>query len=235
MRSLAATFNEMVAKLDLLLDSQQAFVADASHQLRTPLTALRLRLENLERDLPVAGRRELEGALEEVSRLSLIVDALLTLARADSERSGPASVDPASLLGERVAAWDALAAERGVALGMRAEGELAARAVPERLAQVVDNLLANALEVAPAGSAIELRARRVDAWIELRVSDRGPGLTPQQREHAFDRFWRGGAGRGSGLGLAIVRRLVSADGGTVELQPREGGGLDAVVRLRAAE
>jgi signal transduction histidine kinase len=98
------------------------------------------------------------------------------------------------------------------------------------LRQVLDNLLENALEAAPAGSAVAV----VASQRELRVRDQGPGLSPAQRERAFDRFWRARPGAGSGLGLAIVLRLVEADGGQVALRPAADGGLEAVVSLPAA-
>jgi signal transduction histidine kinase len=224
----ARSLNETAAKLEALLRSQEAFVADASHQLRTPLTALRLRLENLE-----AGGADVEAALAEVERLAKLVDDLLALARADANES-PAVVLPVSEVVEaRVAAWSPLAAERGVRLAARGDSATRARGSRDRLEQVLDNLLANALDASPAGSAVEIRADRRDGWIELHVVDHGPGLTPDEREHAFARFWRGTSG-GSGLGLAIVKRLVEVDGGEVELREAVGGGVDAVVRLRHA-
>ena len=235
LRRLAGSFNEMVVQLGSLLHSQEQFVADASHQLRTPLTALRLRLENLARDGDGRREGEFEGALEELERLSALVDGLLTLARADRAASTPAELDVASGLGERVDAWSALAEEQQVRLVARVEGRLHALATPGRLEQVLDNLLANALEVAPAGSDIELTAARSGPLVEIRIRDRGPGMSSEEIAHAFDRFWRGGADEaGFGLGLAIVQRLVHADGGEIELRPREGGGLDAILRLRAS-
>lgn len=227
-RSLARSFNETAAKLKALLRSQEAFVADASHQLRTPLTALRLRLENLE-----AGGADVAGALAEVERLARLVDDLLALARADASGAGAGTVDVGDAIAGRVEAWSALASERGIELVAR-NGGPRARAARSRLDQVLDNLLSNALDVAPPGSAIELSAALVDGWVELHVTDHGPGLPPDDRVRAFDRFWRGRAGPGSGLGLAIVRRLVSADAGEVELQETAGGGVDAVIRLRPA-
>ena len=235
LRRLAGSFNEMVVQLGSLLHSQEQFVADASHQLRTPLTALRLRLENLARDGDGRREGEFEAALEELERLSALVDGLLTLARADRAASTPAELDVASGLGERVDAWSALAEEQQVRLVARVEGRLHALATPGRLEQVLDNLLANALEVAPAGSDIELTAARSGPLVEIRIRDRGPGMSSEEIAHAFDRFWRGGADEaGFGLGLAIVQRLVHADGGEIELRPREGGGLDAILRLRAS-
>ena len=236
LRRLAASFNEMVAKLEALLHSQEQFVADASHQLRTPLTALRLRLENLAPQGEALGDEELEGALDELERLSALVDGLLTLARADRAASAPAELDVASALDERVDAWSALAEEQRVQLRVQADGRPHALVTPGRIEQVLDNLLANALEVAPAGSSIEFTAEHSDPWVEIRVRDRGPGMSPEEIAHAFDRFWRAGADEaGIGLGLAIVQRLVLADGGEIELQPREAGGLEAILRLPASD
>jgi signal transduction histidine kinase len=136
---------------------------------------------------------------------------------------------------ERVDTWLPLADERGVDLVAHLDGPLPVRAAPGRLAQVLDNLLANALEASPAAGKVVLSARVASPWVELHLCDEGPGLTPEQRERAFDRFWRAASGGGgSGLGLAIVRRLVAADEGEVELRESAAGGVDAVVRLRPA-
>jgi signal transduction histidine kinase len=232
LRRLAGSFNDMVAKLATLLRSQEQFVADASHQLRTPLTALRLRLENLAPDGEAPADEELEGALDELERLSALVDGLLTLARADRAASTPSEHDVASVLDERVDAWSALAEEQQVELRAHADGRPHALVTPGRLEQVLDNLLANALEVAPARSVVELSAEDADGRVEIRIRDRGRGMSAEEIERAFDRFWRGGPDEaGFGLGLAIVQRLVGADGGEIELRPREGGGLEAIVRL----
>ena len=234
-RDLARVFNETAAKLQTLLHSQEEFVADASHQLRTPLTALRLRLENLESDVGARGRDSLEGALGEVERLSRLVEGLLALARSDASDEPSAPVDVAALVRSRADAWSALAEERGVRLATSGDGRALARAAPSRLEQALDNLLSNALEVSPEGSTIRMGTERRDGWVELHVVDEGPGMTADERTRAFDRFWRGrGSGDGSGLGLAIVKRLVAADDGEVELRAASSGGIDAVVRLRAS-
>jgi signal transduction histidine kinase len=232
-RSLAAVFNETVAKLEQLLVSQEEFVADASHQLRTPLTALRLRLENLARDVAPPGRAELDGAVAEVERLASLVEALLALARADARREPAGRVDVDGVVRERVQAWTALADERGLRLDAVLAEAAAARTAEERLRQVLDNLLENALEASPEGGTITVETRLAAPWVEVRVRDEGPGLTPEERERAFDRFWRSRDGEGSGLGLAIVRRLIEQDGGEVRLLEAPGRGLEAVVSLRA--
>ena len=222
-RSLAAVFNETVAKLGQLLRSQEEFVADASHELRTPLTALRLRLENLEAELDDDGRRAVDAALREVERLSQMVDGLLALARADAGATPAGRVDAAALVRERVATWQALADERGLTLVADAGGAVPVRASPERIAQVLDNLVANAIDHAPEGTTVTVTARTAGPLAELHVLDDGPGMTAEQRARAFDRFWRAGSGHGgSGLGLAIVRRLVEADEGEVELAEAPG-------------
>ena len=226
-RSLAAAFNETVAKLARLLRSQGEFVTDASHELRTPLTALRLRLESL----PPSQDRD--AALQEADRLRDLVDGLLALARADAGGEAPARVDVTVVGRERLEAWRPLADEHGVALVAQLDGPLPVRVAPGRLERVLDNLLSNALDASPAGGSVTLSADAAPPWVELHIGDEGPGLTPEQRERAFDRFWRAGSGGGgSGLGLAIVRQLVAADEGEVELREASSGGVDAVVRLR---
>jgi signal transduction histidine kinase len=235
-RRLAAAFNDMAARLSRLLDSQRAFVADASHQLRTPLTALRLRLENLEATTPAAAAGDLGAAVAETGRLARLVDGLLVLARAEAAPGRREVVDLAAVVADRRVAWAPLAAEQKVELTVHPTSATPVWAVPRALEQALDNLLANALRVAPAGSRIQLAIRQVGGWVELHVIDQGPGMPADQRQRAFDRFWRGPANDrdGTGLGLAIVRQLLEASGGTAELHPNPGGGLDAVARLRPA-
>ena len=215
-RSLARVFNETVGKLGLLLDSQREFVADASHELRTPLTALRLRLET----------GDVDGALDEVERLGELVEDLLALARADAGAEPPGAVDLAAVVRSRVEHWAPLAQERGIAIAAAVRPGTA-RAGDRRVAQVLDNLIANALDAART----EVRVS-VDGTT-LRVSDDGSGLGAGDQARAFDRFWSRRPG-GSGLGLAIVKRLVEADGGDVTLANAPAGGCQATVRLRPA-
>lgn len=237
-RALAESFNRTAGRLEGLVSSQQAFVADASHQLRTPLAALRLRLENLEGELEDESgpaREDVGGALTEVARLSRLVDGLLELARAERSVTATEPIELGVLVDGRVEAWSALAAERDVDLVATLDPDLVVSSTPGRLEQVLDNLVANALDVAPPGTSVRVSGRHTHAGIELVVSDAGPGMSVEQRARAFDRFWRpSGADRdgGTGLGLAIVRRLVTADGGSVELDESVDGGLAARVLLR---
>ncbi|HBU02534.1 MAG TPA: two-component sensor histidine kinase [Acidimicrobiaceae bacterium] len=238
-KDLAAAFNATAVRLEELVTAQEQFVADASHQLRTPLTALRLRLEMLELDADDDATEDIEGARNEVQRMSRMVDGLLALARAERTQSPrPGRLELNDLLRERAAAWQPLASERGVRISSE-ECRLKARCSADMLSQVLDNLIANALEVSPEGSTLKLHATTEDSpsgsVVALHVVDEGPGLSEEQRERAFDRFWRATNERGelggTGLGLAIVQKLVESEGGRAELRSAPGGGLDAVVLL----
>jgi signal transduction histidine kinase len=238
LQGLARSFNSTAARLEALVRSQQAFVADASHQLRTPLAALSLRLENLEAEGPELRIDDLHGAQREVQRLARLVEGLLRLARAEEAAAPTEPIDVTVLLDGRRDAWSAFAAEREVQLVSLVEAT-EVRSVPGRLEQVLDNLISNALDVAPAGTSVVLAARRDGDHVRLEVRDAGPGMPPEQRARAFDRFWRArpdrrGPGGGFGLGLAIVGRLVAADGGTVMLEDAPEGGLAVVVVLPAS-
>ena len=230
-RALALEFNEMVARVDGLMTAQRDFVADASHELRTPLTALRLRLENLERHVDQAGRERVAAATDEVTRLSRLVDSLLALARADEAVPHAEQIDVTTIARARIEAWRPTL-ERGVRLELDTIGPAWAHAGAERVAQVLDNLLANALRAAPDRTTVTIQIRKSDVGPVLIVRDRGPGMTQEEKARAFDRFWRAGSGTdGSGLGLAIARRLVELDGGTIELRDAPGQGLEAVLQL----
>ncbi len=236
-RELARAFNTMADRLAQLIRSQQAFVSDASHQLRSPLTSLRLELEELELD---ADRELAEGirrTIGETMRLSRLVNDLLALARADASAPQPTAQDATQVLANRVDSWRALAADRGVELVLSSEGPVVVWIVQGHLEQIVDNLLDNAIEASPEDSAIRVRTVQRGEHAEIHIADQGHGLDAQGRARAFDRFWRApdaGPGTGSGLGLAIARQLARLSGGEVELHSPDGGGLDAVVSLRKA-
>ena len=234
-RDLAAAFNEMAGRLEALVDGQRAFVADASHQLRTPLTALRLRLDALEAGVEdEATRAEVDAASAEAARLSRLVEGLLALARAEGAQVERRSVHVAEVARERAAIWAALAEERDVRLEVVAPDRAEAMAVDGAVEQILDNLIDNALDVAPAGSAIEVVVRPGDDEVLVAVRDRGRGMTAEEIEHAFDRFWRPPSSTpgGTGLGLAIVRQLAQASGGEAFVRARPGGGLEAGVELQ---
>lgn len=242
-RSLAGEFNRTAARLDQLVHSHRALVADVAHQLRTPLAALRLHLELAGQDVEEpAAREEITAALQEVSRLSRLLDGLLAAARAEASSGQRDSVAVLPVVRGRVAFWQPLATERGAVVeapghppggppGPAAEGSRV-QVGPGHLEQVLDNLVANALDAGAPHVRIEVAAsgRR---GVTLRVVDDGPGLPAELREVVLDRYAAGRPG-GTGLGLAIVHRLVTADGGRLGLAPTPGGGLTVTVELPAA-
>ena len=231
LKSLAESFNDMAERLELLISQQRTFAADASHQLRTPLTALRLRLERahdlLESD-PAGAAERLSAAEAEADRLSNLIEGLLLLSRTEAADVQRETVDLAAVTRSRVEQWQALALESGVKL--RFEGPVNAEviAVPNAVEQIVDNYIDNALSVSPAKSRIIVRVITAGSRSSVHVLDQGPGLSIEECSRAFDRFWRANSDRhGSGLGLAIVAQLARASGGKAQLAPRPEGGLDA--------
>jgi signal transduction histidine kinase len=231
-------FNAMADRLQDLVEAQQAFVADASHQLRSPLTALRLRLESLDTVIDGPEHADLEAAITEAHRLSRLIDGLLALAKVEASKPARAVIAVGAVAQNRVDAWAPLAEERGVTLRSHVRSSASALAVPGFMEQVLDNLIANALDVSPTHTAVEVVVGRASSWIEMHVVDEGPGLGPTERLRAFDRFWRQEGferEQGTGLGLAIVRQLVRLSGGEVELRSAAGTGLDAVVRLEPSQ
>jgi len=236
LRVLAGRVNVMAARLDHLLGAQRAFVADASHQLRTPLAAMRLRLENLRSRAGAVVQADVDACVSEVARLSRLVDGLLALARAEQGTVPRSVVDLDALTRERADAWATIADERSVVIDVQlADHGTRAWAVPGHLEQVLDNLLDNAVEATPPGRRVHMVVANGGPVAELHVVDEGSGLTAEERRRAFDRFWRGAdTPGGSGLGLAIVRQLVEACGGAVELRGAPSGGVDAAVTLERA-
>lgn len=232
-RSLARAFNEMTQRVKRMLRGQQDFVADASHQLRTPLTGLRLRLEALaERagDAPTAA--ELESSLAEIDRLSLIVEELLVLSRAGEHELPGEQVDLADAAERAAERWRRSAKERSIELELLpGAGPAVAWCAAHDLDRSIDALLENALRYSPAGSAVTVEVR--PGVVE--ILDRGAGLESGEEEAVFERFSRGSAGRqgpgGTGLGLSIARELSRQWGGEVSLRNREGGGTCASIRL----
>jgi len=233
---LGEALNAMAARLEHMIGTQRAFVADASHQLRTPLTALRLRIENMEHLLGEEHEGQLEPVLEEIERLSALVEQLLELSRAEREAVSE-EVDLVGLVTYRVDTWSAVAEERQVSLRLVApETKLRVRASGSAVDQILDNLLDNAVSLTSAGATVTVAVDSGSGHHRLVVSDEGPGLSDEDKQRATDRFWRGDQTRsGSGLGLSIVRSLVEAHGGDMELLDASGGGLQIVVRFVAVD
>jgi two-component system, OmpR family, sensor kinase len=217
LRTLADSFNHMLDRLEDAFARQRGFVSDASHELRSPLTAIRGQIEVLARDPDPdadAVRRVEATALAELARVERLVEEMLALARLD-EGVGPArrEVDAGAFLREAVEV-----APGEASLGATAAGRI--ELDPELVARVIRNLVENARRHAGPGGRVRVTSVAVDGRLRIEVDDDGPGIPPAERERIFDRFHRSDAGRdrasgGAGLGLAIARSIVEAHGGRI--------------------
>ena len=253
LRRLGTTFNTMAGRLEALVHGNRAVIADVSHQLRTPLAALRLRLDLLAADTSHSDpdtAHELAGALDELARLSRLVDGLLTVARAENVVPVPTAVDVAEVTRERVVAWHPVADDRSIVLiattagsgsglgtalgvGRSAGGPVLAWIGEGHMEQILDNLIANALDALHPGNLVRLTTSATAAGVRITVADNGPGMSAEDRERAFLRFTTSSP-NGTGLGLAIVHRLATSNGGTARLDETPGGGLTVTLDFPAA-
>jgi signal transduction histidine kinase len=232
-REVASAFNDMTGRLARALRAQQEFVANASHQLRTPLTGLRLRLEAAglkSHDPEVA--RELEAAERETERLARLLAELLTLAR-ERECPEPILVELAEVAQAARERWEGPAEMSGHGLDLRVEDPAVVASSREDLGVILDNLVENAIDYSPPDTIVTIECgAREHAY--LAVLDEGPGVDVEERERIFERFYRGQAARassGTGLGLSVVEALARRWGGEVSLDNRPGGGARVEVRL----
>jgi signal transduction histidine kinase len=229
-RRLSAAFNTMAARLQSLVYGHQSMMADVSHQVRTPLAALRLRLDLLAQDADEATAAELAGAQEEIARLSRLVTGLLAVARAENVTATPVRIAVDTVVRDRVTAWRPAAQERDVTVTAAGTELVSAQICEGHLEQILDNLLANALDALPAGGTIRVGTTTAGGLARITVADNGQGMTGQQQHAAFRRFASESPG-GTGLGLAIVDRLVVANGGSATLSDTSGGGLTVTIEL----
>ena len=233
-REVSAAFNDMTGRLGTVLAAQREFVANASHQLRTPLTGLRLRLESARAKAGPEAVRELEAAELEVERLARLLTSLLTLAR-EGDKPAARPVSLAHAADRAYERWAATAEQDGRELELLGSGDATISASEEDLAILLDNLIENALNYSPTRVAVDWGTSGREAW--LAVLDEGPGLAPGEESSLFDRFARGSAGSsqpGTGLGLAIVQTLARRWRGEASLSNRLDGGTRAEVRFPAA-
>ena len=229
--TLATSFNQMAAALAANIIAQKDFLANASHQLRTPLTGLRLRLEAIQQQGGFAAEQA-KKAEGEVDRLAALVADLLELAKAASTESTGTAVDLATCGRDAVGRWAGTAKSQDKRLAMADAGTASVWADPADLNHVLDNLVENAIRYTPPGSEISVSAGVRDGGSFLRVEDTGPGVPEAERDRIFERFYRGATGRqagtGTGLGLAIVRELVRRWGGDVRLVEGPGARFEVV-------
>lgn len=236
--ALGVSFNRMADALGSSLRAQRDFVANASHQLRTPLTGIKLRLEAIRAQGGTAGENAAK-AEEELDRLEALVDDLLDLAGAATTPPAGTNVDLSAVVEEAVERWQAPAsdAEKTVAAG-RCEPALVF-ADPGDLAHVVDNLVENALRYTPPGANVTVESGVANGRATLVVADDGPGIPDEDRGRVFERFYRGSNGRrlgpGTGLGLAIVAELVERWDGEVRLADGPGTRIQVAFRHMPAD
>lgn len=226
---LAQTINSMLQKIGVLIDSVRNSANAVAHDLRTPLTELRNKLEEM----------KLPDAVADVDRIIAIFDALLRLAEIDSgeRRAGFRSVDVSAVAAEAAELYAPVIEERGANLAVGAPGGIAVHGDPFLIAQAIGNLLDNAAKYAPAGSTVSLAVRhRADGQVEIAVADRGPGIPDADKTRATERFYRGDASRstvGVGLGLSVVDAVARLHGGALTLTDNHPG-LIATLALPAA-
>jgi two-component system, OmpR family, sensor kinase len=221
------SFNQMARALGANLEAQREFIANASHQLRTPLTGIKLRLEAIQAEGGEAGEQAAKAEAE-VDRLSSLVDDLLALARASASEASGDAVDVSDVARAAVKRWAGPVGTSGHEIAVvAADPPAVVWTEPADVAQILDNLIENAIRYAPAGSQIMVEALSHDGRVILAVEDNGPGIAPADRPRIFDRFYRGSNGRqagpGTGLGLPIVLELAERWQGRVSLG--EGAGM----------
>jgi signal transduction histidine kinase len=226
----------MTERLGQVLEAQRQFVANASHQLRTPLTGLRLRLESASLKAGPELAEELEAAEREVERLARLLTALLTLAREGDRPTVDASVSVREAAEQARERWSDRAEQSNHRLLVDSRDEVVARASEEDLAIVLDNLIENALNYSPGG-VVTVECGRDSGDVYVAVLDEGPGLEPGEEQGVFERFARGSGGNrspGTGLGLALVATLARRWGGSAWIVNRPEGGARAEVRFPPA-
>ncbi len=236
--ALGVSFNRMADALGSSMRAQRDFVANASHQLRTPLTGIKLRLEAIRADGGTAGENAAR-AEEELDRLEALVDDLLALAGAATAASTGTTVDLSSVTEGAVERWQAPASEAEKTVEVGRHEPALVFADPGDLAHVVDNLVENALRYTPPGAHVTVESAAEDGRATLVVADDGPGIPEEERARVFERFYRGSNGRrlgpGTGLGLAIVAELVERWGGDVTLADGPGTRIQVAFRHTPAD
>jgi len=220
--------NDLLGRLARALESQKAFVADAAHELRTPLAAVQLQIQLAERAGTEAERKAAFADLRQgLARASHLVQQLLTLARQEPEaaESPPTLVDLAEVARLVLAEHAPLASERNIDLGLVHEEHTAVRGDPEALRVMLGNLVDNAIRYTPPGGTVDVAVNARDGAAAVQVEDTGPGIPPEDRGRVFDRFYRreGTQAPGSGLGLAIVKNIAERHGAAIALENRTPG------------
>ena len=241
-RPLVHELNLLFGRVRTAFDAQQNFVADAAHELRTPLAALRLQAQSLDRAADPEARKVAVGRLTAgIDRATRLVEQLLVLARQEaSAATGAATreVDLAELARRTVGDLVGLAQAKEVDLGLQHADAACVAGQPDALHILLRNLVENAVKYTPNGGTVDLAVRLDKEAVDVVVEDSGPGIPPEERERVFDRFYRvaGSEAAGSGLGLAIIKAIAERHGASLKLDKSERlGGLAATVRFPLAK
>jgi len=240
LRPFIASINELLVRMKLMMDQQRRFIADAAHELRTPITALGLQAENLDpADLPEQARERLGALKQGMRRTKHLLEQLLALARHEAGPNGEATVVPLDrTVKELVADLVPDAARKGIDLGFQLIEPIATKGEPVMIATMIRNLLDNAVRFTPQGGRVDIGIYREGNEAVVQIEDTGPGIPSGDIDRIFEPFFRGSrpAEDGTGLGLSIVKRIVDRLGGIVVLEnisDRPPKGLRATVRLPA--
>ncbi len=234
LRRLALSFNDMAQTVSSSLEQQRVFVAEASHQMRNPLTALLLRLGNATDDLPDAARAEFAEAVHEGERLGQILDEMLALARAERHLGAVRARNVGPLVDDRLGAWRLRAEARGLILVREGESAATAMVDVESLSRALDEVLENAVKYAATAGVVVAEVRGTADSVRITVTDDGEGLPEEEMSKAADRFWRSKRHAnvpGSGLGLAIVSTLLATFSAHLEVERGRPRGLAVTLVL----
>lgn len=226
-RTMAQAFNQMAERLQANDQQRRAMLADVSHELRTPLTIIQGNIEGILDGMYPADEVRLKSIVEETQVLSRLVDDLRTLSLAESGtlQLKPEMTDLVSLTRETVSAFQSQADAAGVRIDLSLfEKEIPLEIDPERIRQVLSNLISNALRYSPRGEAVRVSVAEAAHGIVVSVEDRGPGIALEDLPHVFDRFYKSADSRGMGLGLSIAKYLVEAHGGEIKAESGAGKG-----------
>jgi two-component system OmpR family sensor kinase/two-component system sensor histidine kinase BaeS len=239
-RGLSESFNEMALTLERNDRERRDMLADIEHELRTPLSIIRGRLEGIVDGIYSANGSQVSLALEQSYLLERLVDDLhvLTLAETRQLHFEKRTVDLSQLAQKAIDLFSAESREKNISLSLeKADGDLYAEVDPQRIEQVIGNLINNALRYIPEGSKIWITLEQTAEGVCLSVNDNGPGVASEDLPYLFERFWRKDKSRsrasgGTGLGLAIARQLIEAQGGTISARNLPEGGLQVEIRLK---
>ncbi len=237
LRQVVTQFNSMAQKVEQLMHKQQEFVSNASHELRNPLNALLLRVEDLALSMSAGSGEhtaEIEHVRAEGRRMTRILDALLMLARDDEMAASSQPVEVRSVIARRVDGWQAIGSDKDVAARLDGATEVWARVDEIVLESAFDAVMDNAVKFAPSGSTVEVSVTANSDCATITVRDHGPGLPAEEITKVTDRFWRSPSHstvRGSGLGLAIAAELLDTCGGRLHVAPADGGGLAVALQV----